>query len=361
MSNSILVSTRKGLIVYKQKGGQYIFDALHFKGIPISLSYYNPADGNLWAFQDHGHWGVKMSVSKDKGQNWEEVPAPVFPEGEEVKDGVEATLRYVWAINNGGNGNGGRMWMGTDPGGLFRSDDGGMTFALNRPLWERPERKTQWFGGGRDLPGIHSIVLDPRDSDHLYIGISCAGVYESRDAGKSWEARNKGLRADFLPDPHSEYGHDPHLLVASKNNPDYMWQQNHCGIFRSTDGAKSWQDVSEAEGPAKFGFAVAVDDDNPDLAFVVPALSDEIRVAVGQDLMVCRTEDGGKTWQQLSKGLPSENAFDIVYRHALDKSGQELVFGSTTGNLFYSNDGGDSWQVLSNYLPMVYAVDFVEM
>ncbi len=351
----LLVSTRKGLVIYKQKNNQWQYDSLHFQGIPICLSYYHPQNATLWAFQDHGHWGVKMSKSKDFGKTWLEVEAPKFPEGAEVKDGQPASLTYVWAAQHVGNA----LWLGTVPGGLFKTEDDGQSWELNQSLWNDPNRKTHWFGGGMRDPGIHSIVVDPRDEQHMFIGISCAGVYETHDGGSTWQAKNKGLRADFLPDPNAELGHDPHLLVTCPSSPDHLWQQNHCGIFKSDNGASSWDEVTENGGPAKFGFAVAVDEKNPLRAWVVPGVSDEIRVAVNGALCVCRTDDGGKTWQALRKGLPQESAFDIVYRHALGYSGNQLVFGSTTGNLFHSTDAGESWDVVSNYLPMVNAVDIV--
>ena len=353
----LLVSTRKGLVIYTQKNGKWQYDKVHFQGIPVCLSYYNPYDEMLWAFQDHGHWGIKMSRSNDLGKTWQEVESPKFPEGEEVKEGQPATLSYVWAMQHVGN----TLWLGTVPGGLFKTEDNGGTWELNRPLWDDPVRKTHWFGGGMRDPGIHSIVVDQRDDKHMFIGISCAGVYETHDSGNSWHVRNKGLRADFLPDPYADIGHDPHLLVACPSSPDHLWQQNHCGIFKSEDGAASWTEVSEKEGPARFGFAVAVDEKDPLRAWVVPGISDEIRIAVDGSLCVCRTDDGGKTWNAFRHGLPQEASFDIVYRHALGYNGNQLVFGSTTGNLFHSQDAGESWEVVSNYLPMVYAVDMIDV
>jgi photosystem II stability/assembly factor-like uncharacterized protein len=288
------------------------------------------------------------------------VTAPAYPEGEEIKEGVPASTRYIWAMADGGKNFLSRLWIGTDPGGLFLSEDEGNNFKLVESLWNHPTRKEGWFGGGRDQPGIHSIVVDPRDENHIHIGISCAGVFETSDAGKSWEIRNKGMRADFLPDPNAETGYDPHILVAAPSNPDILWQQNHCGIFVSTDGAKNWIEVSEAEGPARFGFAISVAEDNPNQAWVAPADSDMIRTAIKGALCICRTDDGGKSWKALRKGLPQENCFDIVYRHALASSGDTVIFGTTTGNLFISNDRGESWEVINNYLPMVYSVMFVE-
>ena len=234
----MLLGTRKGFIAYHLQNRNWKVENLSFEGVPVSIAYADSRTGTWWAALDHGHWGVKLHRSKDRGKSWEEVAAPAYPEGEEVKEGIKATTRYIWSIANGGKNFRSRMWLGTDPGGLFVSADDGNSFELVRSLWEQPSRKTQWMGGGRDQPGIHSIVIDPRDEEHIHIGISCAGVFETMDSGNTWQVRNKGLRADFLPDPSTDVGHDPHILVAAPTNPDVLWQQNHCGIFRSTDSGK---------------------------------------------------------------------------------------------------------------------------
>lgn len=356
--NTLFLATRKGLVVCTRQANGWKITGSHFDGIPVTIAYEDERNSAWWACLSHGHWGVKLHRSLDRGATWEEVAAPSYPEGAEIKEGAPATTQYLWAMQHGGVSNPKRLWLGTIPGGLFKSDDKGDNFELVESLWNQPSRQNQWFGGGFDHPGIHSIVLDPRDDNHLYIGISCAGVFESKDGGQSWQARNKGLRADFLPDPYAEIGHDPHLLLAAPSNPDVLWQQNHCGIFVSTDSGASWGDVSEPEGPAKFGFAIAVADDDPNQAWVAPAISDGIRTAVAHSICICRTDNGGKSWKALRKGLPQEHCYDIVYRHALAATGDDLVFGTTTGNVFFSQNRGDSWQVLSNYLPMVHAVGF---
>ena len=361
MKNALLIGTRKGLVVYHYKNGGWSMGKIHFNGVPVSIAYADERNGNWWACLDHGHWGVKLHRSADQGKNWEEVEAPAYAEGLEIKDGVLASTKYLWAMQHGGVSNPNRMWVGTEPGGLFISEDSGNTFKLIESLWNHPTRKDHWFGGGRDHAGIHSIVLDPDNEDHIYVGISCAGVFESFDCGKTWEIRNNGLRADFLPDPFAEAGHDPHILIAAKSNRKIMWQQNHCGIFKSIDGGGHWKDVSEKDGPAFFGFALAVAEDNPDQAWVAPAVSDTHRVAIDHALCICRTDDGGESWEALRNGLPQGNSFDIVYRHCLVNSGDAVVFGTTTGNLFYSPDRGDHWSAISNYLPMVYSIQFIDL
>lgn len=359
--NRLMLGTRKGLAVF-EKGpqGNYLQTQMHFLGIPVSIAAVDERNGTWWALLDHGHWGCKVHKSTDEGKTWKELESPKYPEGEEIKDGVPASVKYLWAFAHGGKDRPEELFLGSEPGGLFQSKDQGTSFQLNRGLWDHPSRKEQWFGGGRDFPGIHSIIVDPRDSDHIFVGISCAGVFESRDGGTNWIPKNKGLKADFLPDANSEIGQDPHLLVASKNHPDYLWQQNHCGIFKSENGGELWEEVGQkaGEGPANFGFAIAVDENKPEVAWVVPANSDQIRVAVDGALCVCRTDDGGKTWTDFRKGLPQENCFDIVFRHALDKSGETLAFGTTTGNLYLSDDYGESWKSLSNNMPMIYSVEF---
>jgi BNR-Asp box repeat len=360
MNPTMLLGTRKGFFAYHFNNPNWEVENLSFEGVPVSIAYADNRSGTWWAALDYGHWGVKLHRSADRGKTWEEVTAPAYPEGEEVKDGIKAATRYIWSVAGGGKTFPNRMWIGTDPGGLFISEDNGSNYELVRSLWEHPTRKESWVGGGRDLPGIHSVVVDPGDENHVYIGISCAGVFETTDSGKTWHVRNKGLRADFLPDPYAEIGHDPHILVAAPANPQILWQQNHCGIFRSTDGAKNWQDISQAEGLARFGFALAVADDDPEQAWVCPANSDVTRTAIKGSLCICRSDDGGKSWKEMRNGLPQQNCFDIVYRHALASSGDAVAFGSTTGNLFFSPDRGDNWQTVNNYLPMVHSVQFAE-
>ena len=361
MSERALVGTRKGLLVLQKKGANWKIIDDFFTGIPVNMVYQDTQNGDWWAALDHGHWGSKLQVSSDEGKTWTEVEAPKYPEGAEVKDGVPAKLNYIWAFANSLSGADHKLYIGTEPGGLFHRngslEDGAH---LVQSLWDHPSRKEQWFGGGRDNPGIHSILIDPRNNEHIYIGISCAGVFKSEDGGSTWTHRNKGLNATFLPDPEMEIGHDPHILKFCAAHPDVMWQQNHCGIFRTTNGGELWQEVSQEGGPAFFGFALAVHEENPERAWVAPAQSDEIRVAIDKKLCISRTDDGGKTWTDFRAGLPQEHCYDIVYRHALVSQGNDLLFGTTTGNLFSSTDEGESWDVVSNYLPMIYCIEFIE-
>lgn len=357
----LLLGTRKGLITLKNGDRGWQAARIDFEGQPIPYATLDARTHTLWATIDHGHWGQKLHRSTDGGASWSEITAPKYPEGTEVRPGVPATVRYLWYVAPGGNDRPERVYIGTEPGGLFVSEDGGDNFSLVESLWNHPSRPDSWFGGGRDEAGIHSIIVDPRDSNRILVGVSCAGVFESTDNGVTWAPRNKGLKAEYLPNPEPEVGHDPHYVAYCASSPDVLWQQNHCGIFRSADGGMSWSDISDQEGPARFGFAIAAHQDDPDVAWVVPADSDGKRMAIRGQVSVCRTEDGGTSWRNLTEGLPQHHSYDITFRHALDSSYDRLVFGTTTGNVYASEDGGDSWYCVGNNFPPVYSVRFAEM
>lgn len=354
----LLVATSKGLVIYRYNGRRWVFEREEFLGLRLTQVYVDPRTDTWWVALSLKHWGEKLHRSHDRGKTWEEVPPPKYPAGTEVKPGIAATVKLIWALAHGGWDRPGHLYLGTEPGGLFRSTDGGDSFQLVESLWAHPSRRKHWFGGGRNHAGIHSIVVDPRNSDHVYVGVSCAGVFETRDGGQSWQARNQGLRADYLPDPWVEVGHDPHLLLACEQQPDILWQQNHCGVFLSQDGGIQWQDVTDVDNFTRYGFALAIDPEAPQRAWVIPAISDEMRVALHRALKVFRTDDGGQSWQAFTHGLPQEHAYDIVYRHGLVRYGQTLAFGTTTGNLFLSSDDGESWTCLSHFLPTINALCF---
>ena len=359
-NKEIIVGTSKGLVVSEKKENVWGVKKIHFLGLPVSTIYKNEFTGTWWTGISHRHWGQKLYFSDNEGQNWEMVSTPKYPKGAKIYPSKLATLKKIWCISHAGKDNPHGLWIGTEPGGLFYSDDSGTNFQLVDGLWNHPSRRNQnqWFGAGRDFPFIHSIVVDQRDSKHVFVAVSCAGIFETRDGGITWNPKNSGLIATYLPNPNVEVGHDPHLLLACKKKPDVLWQQNHCGIFRSVDAGDNWQNISDKNGIADYGFALAIDHENEDRAWVIPVVSDEVRVAHDLSLTVCRTEDAGQNWESLKNGLPQENSFDIVFRHCLAISKNELVFGTTTGNLFYSENAGDDWICLSNNLARVEGVIF---
>ena len=361
MSDKLLVGTRKGLLILARDSGDWEIESAHFEAIPVVYAMHDRRTGAIWASLDHGHWGMKLARSQDGGASWQEIEAPKYPDGAMTPPEFTqpATTSYIWIIEPGGADEPNRLYIGTEPGGLFVTDDGGESFQLNETLWNDPGA-AQWFGGGRDLPGICAIQVDPRDSRHITIGISVGGVYVSEDGGESWQARNRGLYADYLPDPYAEVGQDPHIVLQSPGNPDVLWQQNHCSLYRSVDGGRQWQDISDKQGgPAGFGFALAVDAQDENVAWVAPAVSAEYRVPVERALVICRTDDGGQTWQNLREGLPQRHCYDLVFRHGLDAQGDSLAFGTTAGNFYVSDDRGDSWRCLVNNLAVVYSVRYM--
>lgn len=356
----IYVASRKGLIEVDREGSGWGVGRVHFLAEPVSAFLRDPRDGRLFAALNLGHFGVKLRSSADGGASWEELPAPAFPPVAEGEDKEKApSVVMIWTLAAGGADQPGRLWAGTLPGALFRSDDGGRSWQLVESLWNTPERP-QWFGGGYDHPGIHSVLVDPRDSRQITLAISCGGIWRSADDGETWRQTGKGLRAEYLP-PEQQFDlmqQDVHLLHRCVGAPDTLWAQHHNGIFRSDDGGETFVEVTSA-APAGFGFAVAAHPREPGTAFFVPGVKDECRVPLGQKLMVTRTRDGGLSFDALCSGLPSPS-FDLVYRHALaiGGDGSRLAMGSTTGNLWVSEDGGETWSLVSAHLPPVYQVSF---
>ena len=369
MSKRCHVATRKGLFTVERGPAGWAIERTHFLGDNCTLAMHDPRTGYLFATLNHGHFGIKLHRSEDNGGTWTEIAAPQYPPvpegyiaqaGPEVGKTPDWSLKLIWSLAPGGVSEPATIWCGTLPGGLFRSTDNGDSWDLNRPLWDDPRREA-WKGGGADQPGIHSICVDPRDPRHIILGVSSGGAWITHDSGLSWQLTGRGMRAEFMP-PDLQFEpnlQDPHLIAQCPANPDILWVQHHNGIFRSVDGAGSWTEITGVS-PSSFGFAVAVHPDDPDTAWFIPAVKDEKRYPANGAVVVNRTSDAGKTFTTLTKGLPQQHAYDLVFRHALDidASGTTLAFGSTTGSLWISEDSGDSWQTISTNLPPIYAVTF---
>ncbi len=353
MSDQILLATRKGLFRLVRGGGGWRIDGPSFLGTPTMVTEVDQRDGTVYAGLGHGHFGPKMHRSRDGGVTFEEVATPALADGE------DASVKGLWSLATDPRHEAG-VWCGTTPGALFHSKNGGESWELVRSLWDHPTRK-DWFGGGTDHPALHSIEVDPRDPNHVMLGVSCAGVWETRDGGDSWSSIGTGLFADYMPPEQAKEPvvQDPHLIRICDADPDVVWMQHHNGVFRSVDAGHSWS-LCESVDPSVFGFAIASDPTNREVAWTVPGVSDDMRVAVDGAICVSRTEDGGRSWTALRNGLPQEHAYDITYRHALDVSadGQRLCFGTIAGNVWISEDRGGSWLTIGQTLPMVHSVEF---
>lgn len=371
MSDRLYVGTRKGLFTLERQSTGWEIANVDFLGEPATMFLQDPRDGLLYTSLTLGHFGAKLRRSKDQGKSWEEIGVPVYPEGaefaanpfidENAPKTKPASLSEIWALETGSSDDSSNLlWAGTIPGGLFRSSDCGESWQLVESLWNREERM-QWFGGGKDDPGIHSICVDPRDSQHVKLGISSGGVWGTTDGGESWSCQGDGLVSSFMPpeianDPNMQ---DVHRLAQCPADPDVMWIQHHGGIFHSTDCSKSWRQI-EGVKPSDFGFAVCAHPHDANTAWFVPGIKDEFRVPVDGKMVVTRTRDGGDSFESLTNGLPQKDCYDIIFRHGLDvdATGDRLAMGSSTGGLWISEDGGDSWATISNILPQIYCVRF---
>ncbi|HSN31504.1 MAG TPA: exo-alpha-sialidase [Ideonella sp.] len=351
------VATRKGLFELRLADGQWRIVQESFLGEPVSMVLAPRAgEGFMLAALALGHFGVKVHVSDDAGRHWREVATPAYPPQPEGDTGVPWKLVQIWSLAAAGDA----LWAGTLPGGLFRSDDRGASWRLVESLWNRPER-AEWFGGGYDVPGIHSICPHPRQAGELLVGISCGGVWITRDDGATWTPHTRGMKAPYVPPERAEDPsiQDPHRIARCAGEPEVLWCQHHGGIWRSQNDAASWQRV-EGVPVSDFGFAVAAHPADGRTAWFVPAIADQCRVPRDGALVVNRTCDGGTSFETLREGLPQDGCYDLVYRHGLAAAddGRSLLMGSTTGGLWASHDGGDAWRSVSQTLPPIYAVCF---
>lgn len=360
-ASRLWVASRKGLIPFMREAGGWRAGAPAFLGEPVTMVLHDARDGTLYAALRLGHFGTKLHRSSDGGASWEEAAAPAFPPKPETSaDETPWSVDVIWSLAAGGASQPGRLWAGTIPGGLFRSDDRGSSWQLVESMWNRPER-LQWFGGGYDHPGIHSICVDPRDPRRVSLAVSCGGVWHSGDDGANWTLGGNNLRADYMPPERANDLdiQDPHCMVQCAADAQTFWIQHHNGIFVTRNGGDEWQAV-DPRVTSDFGFAVAVHPQDPNTAWFVPAAKDALRIPMDGKLVVSRTRDGGKTFEVIDRGLPAPPAWDLIYRHGLvvDESGRTLAMGSTTGGLWISEDGGDSWTCASAHLPPIYALRF---
>jgi photosystem II stability/assembly factor-like uncharacterized protein len=298
------------------------------------------------------HFGAVLSTSDDFGRTW------TNPEQANVKFPEDAglSLKNIWQIMPAASGDPDTLYCGVEPASLFVSHDAGSSWELVRGLHDHPHRP-QWQPGGGGLC-LHTIVPDPGNPERLMIAISTGGVYGTEDGGRTWRPRNHGVRADFLPGKHPEFGQCVHKVVAHPSNPRRLFLQNHWGLYRSENGGESWQDIANGV-PSDFGFAMTMHPHDPDCVYIAPLDSDMFRVMPEGRLRIYRTRDGGDSWEALTRGLPQKGAYETVVRDAMDADDLNpagIYFGTRRGEVWGSRDGGTSWSTVISGLPPVVCV-----
>jgi photosystem II stability/assembly factor-like uncharacterized protein len=339
MGRLILVGTRKGLFQIQdgELGGPEL------TGWSISHAMCDPRDGLLYAASNSPVYGGTVHRSSDGGRTWDRSETPELP-GHELSD--------FWHVEPGHASEPETLFLGTAPGALFRSGDSGKTWQPVTGLIDHPTRE-RWQPGAGGLC-CHSIQIDPTSPRRLYAAISAAGSFRSDDAGESWKPINAGVAADFLPDPYPEVGQCVHKLLLHPARPDRLWQQNHCGVYRSDDAGETWERLDGNGLPSSFGFPIALDPADPDVAYVVPEEGGDNRVTSGGRLGVYRTADGGESWQLHAEGLP-EQAWAVVLREGMAWDDGGPVLGTQSGSVWALDDGG--WVELASDLPPVLSVE----
>ena len=347
----LLIGTKKGLFAYEgEPGGEFPAPVRAFAGDPVDYVMRDPHSGRLLASVTSPFYGPKIFFADDAGGEWTQAKGVALPKGE------DAALARVWTIVAGEDGT---LYAGADPGVLFESRDGGESWTINEGLWSEPSRP-EWQPGGGGLC-IHSIVPWPGDPDRLALGISAAGVWLTEDGGASWRRGNDGIVAGYLPEEAQAQTNDLciHAIKRAPQRPERLFMQFHGGVYRSDDGGESWIDIA-AGLPGDFAFPVAVDPADPDSAYVIPLTGSEDRVTAEGRARVFETRDAGASWTPRCQGLPQQDAYLTVLRHALGSTGEgpslELYFGTTSGQIFGTGDAGASWSEVASCLPTVHSV-----
>ena len=360
---ALLVGTRKGGVILSSDASRKSWSVsdMHCAGGDVFHMTYDPRDGGkVLAAVNYDVWGPEVHVSSDLGGTWSRSGGhPRFD------DQSERNVKKIWHIEPAGEDSPGVLYAGVDPAALFKSEDGGASWNEVVGLSDHPTRD-QWQPGLGGLC-LHSIILDPSSKDRMWVGMSAIGVFKTVDGGESWQPMNKGVRADFLPERFPGFGQCPHKVLAHPSRPNMLFQQNHCGVFRSDSTGESWDDITEGL-PSRFGFVLGLHSQDPETLYVMPEdkvmadgeVGGTLRYVTDAKFRVYRSRNGGQDWEPLTNGLPQKNAYLHAMREgmatdSLDPCG--IYIGTTTGQVFYSRDDGDSWELLIDNLPPINSVE----
>ncbi|MBN8890644.1 MAG: exo-alpha-sialidase [Rhodospirillales bacterium] len=348
----ILLGTKKGAFIAQSDPARQAWELRgpFCETWPMNHVTADPATGTLYGGGGNEWFGPAVWKSTDLGASWTHSSEGLaYPQGQDP-------VRSVWSLAAGQ----GSLYAGVQPAGLFRSDDGGESWRHLDGLQRHPTRP-HWQPGGAGLI-LHSLVLPPDDARQIWVGISAAGVFHTADGGETWEPRNQGTRADFMPagQNYPAFGQCVHCVVMAPGGSGRLYQQNHCGMYRSDDGGRSWDSI-EAGLPSSFGFPAAAHPRDPATLYLLPLNGDVAgRYVPDGKAAVWRTRDGGASWQALRQGLPQSQVFFGVLRQAmatdrLDPAG--VYFGTSTGSLFASADEGEHWAAIAEHLPPILSVE----
>ena len=351
----LLVGTTKGAFILRSNinrarwevGGPY------FHGHAVYALAYDNRTGQhrIWA-STASFWGTLLRSTEDFGRIWTnpQEAAIRFPSD------TGLSLKNIWQISLGRADEPNVLYCGVEPAALFESHDCGETWSLARGLFDHPHRP-RWVPGNGGL-SLHTIVLDPADKQCMYVAISSGGVYRTNDCGLTWSAKNRGIRATFMPMKYPEFGQCVHKIAMHPARPERLFLQNHWGIYRSDDASENWKDIANGV-PSDFGFAMVVHPRNPDCVYIVPVESDQFRCACDGRLRVFRTRNSGESWEPLARGLPQKQAYETVLRDAMTVDSLDPVgiyFGTRSGQLFGSPDEGKTWHKILEGLPAIVCV-----
>jgi len=366
---ALLIGTRKGAFILTADADRqhWTLGAPHFLGHVIHHVVQDPRDpAVILVAAKTGHLGPTVFRSTDAGASWTEAATPpAFAKAGEGEKG--RSVDAVFWLTPGHASRPGHWYAGTSPHGMFESDDGGVTWrgvaGYNVGVLTDPALNKYVDTPGSPVgPITHSIRVDPRDARHLYVGMSSGGIFESRDAGAVWKPLNRGVAADYLPEPDPIAGHDPHCVVLAPSDPDRLWQQNHCGIYRLDRPGEVWERIGKAmpTDVGDIGFAIVAHPRDRDTAWVLPMDGSTVwpRTSPGGRPAVYRTSDAGASWTRQDNGLPRP-AWLTSYRQGFCADAGDpvgLCFGTSSGELWASRDAGLTWRQLAAHLPAVVSV-----